>query len=175
MPSSVSVISAPMARSDATWKSVGRRPILSPPTNGTNASPLRWRAGPSMRMGMRLRPVNSSGTRPPWKLVGSMVMRSPSTSTSAPRLVRILRVMPTSPMSGALMMVLGPLPSRVATMCLVTAFFEPRTRTEPDSGPAGSTTQVPPDGALNEQPSKESVQMIHRTEDMASHGRYYRV
>jgi hypothetical protein len=27
-------------------------------------------------------------------------------------------------------------------MCLVTAFFEPRTRTEPLSGPPGSTTHV---------------------------------
>jgi hypothetical protein len=51
--------------------------------------------------------------------------------------------MSTSPTSGAFRMVLGPSPSIAATMCLVTAFFEPRTEMSPRSGPDGSTCHVP--------------------------------
>jgi hypothetical protein len=50
--------------------------------------------------------------------------------------------MSTSPTSGALRIVLGPSPSIAATMCLVTAFFDPRTTMSPRSGPDGSTCQV---------------------------------
>src|SRR5580704_15013197 len=50
--------------------------------------------------------------------------------------------MSTSPTSGALRIVLGPSPSIAATMCLVTAFFDPRTAMSPRSGPDGSTCQV---------------------------------
>ena len=50
--------------------------------------------------------------------------------------------MSTSPTSGALRIVLGPSPSIAATMCLVTAFFDPRTPISPRSGPDGSTCQV---------------------------------
>ena len=39
-------------------------------------------------------------------------------------------------------MVLGASPSIAATMCLETAFFDPRTRISPRSGPDGSTCQV---------------------------------
>src|SRR5580693_3757934 len=51
--------------------------------------------------------------------------------------------MSTSPTSGALRITLGPSPSIAATMCLVTAFFDPRTSMSPRSGPEGSTSQVP--------------------------------
>src|ERR1035437_7806893 len=54
----------------------------------------------------------------------------------------IAAVMSTSPTSGAFRIVLGPSPSIAATMCLVTAFFEPRTWMSPRSGPDGSTCQV---------------------------------
>src|SRR5580692_1228160 len=54
----------------------------------------------------------------------------------------IAAVMSTSPTSGALRIVLGPSPSIAATMCLVTAFFDPRTPISPRSGPDGSTCQV---------------------------------
>jgi hypothetical protein len=39
-------------------------------------------------------------------------------------------------------MVLGPSPRIAATMCLVTAFFDPLTSTSPLSGPAGSISQA---------------------------------
>src|SRR5260370_15612405 len=54
----------------------------------------------------------------------------------------IAAVMSTSPTSGALRIALGPSPSIAATMCLVTAFFDPRTWISPRSGPDGSTCQV---------------------------------
>src|SRR5580693_10701917 len=54
----------------------------------------------------------------------------------------IAAVMSTSPTSGTLRMVLGASPSIAATMCLETAFFDPRTRISPRSGPDGSTCQV---------------------------------
>src|SRR5271154_7381387 len=50
--------------------------------------------------------------------------------------------MSTSPTSGAFPIVLGPSPSIAATICLVTAFFDPRTQMSPRSGPDGSTCQV---------------------------------
>ena len=50
--------------------------------------------------------------------------------------------MSTSPTSGAFRMVLGSSPSIAATMCLVTAFFDPRTEMSPRSGPDGSTCHV---------------------------------
>ena len=50
--------------------------------------------------------------------------------------------MSTSPTSGAFLIVLGPSPSIAATMCLVTAFFDPRTWISPRSGPDGSTCHV---------------------------------
>ena len=50
-------------------------------------------------------------------------------------------VMSISPISGQLRTVLGVLPSSAATMCLVTAFFEPFTLTSPLSGPTGSIRQ----------------------------------
>ena len=50
--------------------------------------------------------------------------------------------MSTSPTTGAFRIVLGPSPSIAATMCLVTAFFDPRTEMSPRSGPDGSTCHV---------------------------------
>src|SRR5580658_4269691 len=50
--------------------------------------------------------------------------------------------MSTSPTCGALRITLGPSPSIAATMCLVTAFLEPRTEMSPRSGPDGSTVHV---------------------------------
>ena len=52
----------PNARSASMWKSTGRRPIGSPPTSGTNASPARCSSGPIIRIGMRFSPLNASGT-----------------------------------------------------------------------------------------------------------------
>src|SRR4051812_7896764 len=73
-----------------------------------------------------------------------MVMESfsSSISTEHPSARIMSAVMSTSPTRGVLSSVLGALPSKAATMCLVTAFLEPRTRTEPFSGPAGSTIHV---------------------------------
>ena len=51
-------------------------------------------------------------------------------------------VIRTSPTSGALVIVLGSVPSMAATMCLVTAFLEPVTRTSPTSGPLGWMLQA---------------------------------
>ena len=51
----------PGPRRASMWKSTGRLPIWSPPTSGTNASPMRCSSGPSSRIGMRLRPLNESG------------------------------------------------------------------------------------------------------------------
>ena len=91
---------------------------------------------------MRLRPVNSSGTSAPGASTGSMVMLSPSMSTPTPSDVRMSAVMPTSPTAGALVMVLGRVPSMAATMCLVTAFFDPLTWTSPTRGPLGRMCQA---------------------------------
>ena len=50
---------------------------------------------------------------------------------------RMSAVMPTSPTAGALVIVDGESAISAATMCLVTAFFEPATWTSPRSGPGG--------------------------------------
>ena len=142
MPAGPASTSAPSARSAATWKSTGRRPIGSPPTSGTNASPVRCSSGPSIRIGIRFSPVNASGTRGWTALPGATVMSDPERPTSYPMASSIAAVMSTSPTSGALRIVLGPSPSIAATMCLVTAFFDPRTPMSPRSGPDGSTCQV---------------------------------
>ena len=91
---------------------------------------------------MRLSPVNSSGTLGSGVSVGSMVILSPSMSTPTPREVSMSAVMPTSPTSGALVIMLGSVPRTAATMCLVTAFFEPLTCTSPTSGPLGWMLQA---------------------------------
>ena len=101
------VISAPMRSRASMWKSTGRRPMRSPPTSGHERLVVAGSSGPSRRIGMRLRPVNSSGTSAPGASTGSMVMRSPSMSTPTPSEVRMSAVMPTSPTSGALVIVLG--------------------------------------------------------------------
>ena len=62
MPSLVTSTSAPRASRVCTWKSTGRRPMRSPPTMGTNASPVRCSSGPSSSTGIRLSPLNESGT-----------------------------------------------------------------------------------------------------------------
>ncbi len=90
---------------------------------------------------MRFRPENSSGTRGVGSGVGTTVMRSPSMTTSRPIERRMLAVIPTSPTAGALEMVDGESAMRAATMCLVTAFLEPATRTSPRRGPLGSISQ----------------------------------
>ena len=51
-------------------------------------------------------------------------------------------MIPTSPTAGALVIVDGESPIRAATMCLVTAFFDPATWTSPRSGPLGSMCQT---------------------------------
>ena len=114
----------------------------SPPTSGTNASPVRCSSGPSIRIGIRLRPVNASGTRGRTSPPGAMVISPSSRLTWKPADSSIAAVMSTSPTCGALRMTLGPSPSIAATMCLVTAFLEPRTEMSPRSGPDGSTTHV---------------------------------
>ena len=69
-------------------------------------------------------------------------MADPSMTTSRPIERRMSAVMPTSPTAGALVIVDGESPMRAATMCLVTAFFDPATRTSPRSGPLGSMCQT---------------------------------
>ena len=134
--------SAPSARKAETWKSTGRRPIRSPPTSGTNASPVRCSSGPIIRIGIRLSPVNASGTRGSTVPFGATVTSPPDRLTWYPMASSIAAVMSTSPTSGAFLIVLGPSPSIAATMCLVTAFFDPRTWMSPRSGPDGSTRHV---------------------------------
>ena len=142
IPSGPASISAPSARNAATWKSTGRRPIGSPPTSGTNASPVRCSSGPSIRIGIRFSPVNAAGTRDSSLPFGAMVISPPDRLTPKPTASSIAAVMSTSPTSGAFLIVLGPSPSIAATMCLVTAFFDPRTPISPRSGPDGSTCHV---------------------------------
>ena len=139
--------SAPICCRALTWKSTGRRPMRSPPTRGTNASCARWSSGPSSRIGMRLRPENSSGTRGVGSGVGTTVIEPPSMTTSRPIERRMSAVMPTSPTAGALVIVDGVSAISAATMCLVTAFLEPDTRTSPRSGPLGSMCQAGPPGS----------------------------
>src|SRR4051812_48747007 len=67
---------------------------------------------------------------------------SSSTSTSHPRLSSIPLVISISPISGQFWITQGSSARRAATMCLVAAFFEPRTVTSPWSGPIGSILQV---------------------------------
>ena len=74
--------------------------------------------------------------------VGATVIVGPSITTSSPIERRMSAVMPTSPTAGALVMVDGESPIRAATMCLVTAFFDPATWTSPRSGPLGSMCQT---------------------------------
>src|ERR1700716_3747920 len=135
--------SAPSARSAATWKSTGRRPIGSPPTSGTNPSPVWCSSGPSIRIGIRFSPVNASGTRGSTAFPTSIVISASDRPTWYPTDSSMAAVISTSPTSGTLRIVLGPSPSIAATMCLDTAFFDPRTRMSPRSGPDGSTCQAP--------------------------------
>ena len=93
-------------------------------------------------MGIRFSPVNAAGTRDSSFPFGAMVISPPSRLTTKPTASSIAAVMSTSPTSGAFLMVLGPSPSIAATMCLVTAFFDPRTPMSPRSGPDGSTCHV---------------------------------
>src|ERR1700722_8895672 len=75
--------------------------------------------------------------------------------------------MSTSPTSGAFVIVLCPSPSIAATMCLVTAFFDPRTQMSPRSGPDGSTCHVSVTqttvGALQRQPPEIHLAELNRT------------
>jgi hypothetical protein len=89
-----------------------------------------------------LSPLNCNGTAELAESGGATVRRSPSRSTEAPTARRICVVISTSPTSGTLEIVLGSAPRRAATMCLVTAFFEPWTATSPWSGPLGSINQA---------------------------------
>ena len=91
---------------------------------------------------MRFSPENSRGTRGVGSGVGTIVMADPSMATSRPIERRMSAVMPTSPTAGALVIVDGESPIRAATMCLVTVFFDPATRTSPRSGPLGSMYQT---------------------------------
>jgi hypothetical protein len=97
---------------------------------------------------MRLSPVKLSGTLASGLSTGSIEMRPPSISTPTPSEVRMSAVMPTSPTSGALVIVLGAVPSMAATMCLVTAFFDPLTSTSPTSGPLGWMCQAAARGSF---------------------------
>src|SRR6202035_1319347 len=98
---------------------------------------------PSIRMGIRFRPVNASGTCGSTPSPATMVISASDRTTWYPMDSSIAAVMSVSPTSGTLRIVLGASPSIAATMCLVTAFFDPRTRISPRSGPDGSTCQVP--------------------------------
>ena len=114
----------------------------SPPTSGTNASPVRCSSGPSIKIGIRFSPVKASGTRGCTSLPGDTMISVRSRPVSNPIAFSMAAVMSTSPTSGAFRIVLGPSPSIAATMCLVTAFFDPRTEMSPRSGPDGSTCHV---------------------------------
>ena len=94
IPCGCTSTSAPICWRALTWKSTGRRPMRSPPTSGTKASWARWSSGPSSRIGMRLRPENSSGTRGVGSGVGTTVIVPPSMSTSRPIDRRMSAVMP---------------------------------------------------------------------------------
>src|SRR5258707_12770737 len=63
---------------------------------------------------------------------------SMSCSTSQPRLRSMPEVISTSRVSGQFCTTHGPSASNAATMCLVAAFFDPRTMTSPCKGPTGS-------------------------------------
>ena len=93
-------------------------------------------------------PGELSGTLASGLSTGSIEMRSPSISTPTPSEVRMSAVIPTSPTSGALVIVLGAVPSMAATMCLVTAFFDPLTSTSPTSGPLGWMCQAAARGSF---------------------------
>ena len=72
----------------------------SPPTSGTNASPVRCSSGPSIRIGIRLRPVNASGTRGRTSPPGAIVISPSSRLTWKPADSSIAAVMSTSPTCG---------------------------------------------------------------------------
>ena len=92
---------------------------------------------------MRLSPLKDSGTAGFASVGrGDRERRTGLAPRWRPTAVRMPAVMSTSPTSGTLVMVLGPCPRMAATMCLVTAFLEPRTSTSPRSGPAGSMSQA---------------------------------
>ncbi len=121
--------------------------MRSPPTRGTNASCERWSSGPSRRIGIRLSPENSRGTLGVGSDTGDTVIVSSSITTSRPIERRMSAVMPTSPTFGALVIVDGVSAKSAATMCLVTAFFEPATTTSPRNGPLGSMCHAGPSGS----------------------------
>ena len=73
---------------------------------------------------------------------GTTVTWSSLRCTVIPTCSSMPAVIPTSPTSGALLIMLGPSPSIAATMCLLTAFLAPRTVTSPRNGPDGSIRQT---------------------------------
>ena len=61
MPSLCSLSTfAPSLRRVSRWKSIGRPPMLQPPSAGMNASPRRCSSGPENRIGMRDEPDSVS-------------------------------------------------------------------------------------------------------------------
>ncbi len=74
---------------------------------------------------MRFSPVNAFPTLGSATGPGTIVTSPLDRSTVIPTCSSMPAVMPTSPTSGALPIVLGPSPSIAATMCLLTAFFAP--------------------------------------------------
>ena len=144
MPSRCSLFtSAPSLRSVSRWKSIGRPPMLQPPSAGMNASPKRCSSGPENRIGIRDEPdsVSTSATSARLTLVASMVTVPllPSNATSTPCRRSRSETTYTSRISGTFFSTLTPGASSAATIALLTKFFAPRTLIVPFSGRPPST------------------------------------
>src|SRR6056297_3404267 len=130
--------------------SMGRAPKSSPPGIDNRMWPQRVSSGPSTLIDARIRSTSSygaTGVRSPVSVssrrsrVGRS-MRTPIASSRSP-------MMPTSAMSGTLVISKVPSVSSVAAINLSTEFLAPGTATVPASGPLPLTTMVSSgDGAL---------------------------
>ena len=147
MPSLCSLSTfAPSLRKVSRWKSIGRPPMLQPPSAGMNASPRRCSSGPENRIGMRDEPdsVSTSATSASCTLVASIVTTpfAPSTVTSTPCRRSRSDTTCTSRISGTFFSTDVPGASNAATMALLTKFFAPRTLMVPFSGLPPSTCRM---------------------------------
>ena len=137
---------APSLRRVSRWKSIGRPPMLQPPSAGMNASPKRCSSGPENRIGIRDEPdsVSTSATSASCTLAASIVTTplSPSTVTSTPCRRSKSDTTCTSRISGTFFSTEVPGASNAATMALLTKFFAPRTLMVPFSGLPPSTCRM---------------------------------
>ena len=147
MPSAWSLsTSAPSLRRVSRWKSMGRPPMLQPPSAGMKASPRRCSSGPEKRIGMREEParVSTSATDgiSTWEALMVTMPLSPLTSTSTPCRRSRSDTTCTSRISGTFLSTEVPGASRAATMALLTKFFAPRTLMVPFNGLPPSTCRT---------------------------------